>query len=520
LAFVQGKKEDPGPMSVALPPNQFALLRSLAETGGRALAAEAAARTGIDQSLVTAAATELAAVGWVAIEEMPLEEVSLQTAGHAFLESGAQLPELRMADALAERGPLSLPDLAASLSMDPTDAGKALRFLLSKGLARKNKGMIEPVEKAARSGFEDVLLLDRLRAAEGGAVELSEEESKRLAGPLADLRARDFVKTRPRVRRLLRLTEEGSVRVREGIEPRRERNQLDPELLADGSWRGVAFRPYDVTLDAAEVFPAKEHPVRRILEEARRAFLHMGFDEIRGPHTESAFWDFDALFQPQDHPAREMQDTFYVDRPARFSLPEREIVERVRAVHENGGETGSIGWRYRWDEEKARRVVLRTHTTAATVAALREDPNPPRKVFLVGRVFRREKTDYKHLPEFYQVDGIIIDAKATLSALLGTLAEFYRQMGFEEVRFRPDFFPYTEPSVGVFVRMEGRGGWFELGGAGVFRPEVTRTFGCEVPVLAWGLGLERVAMKRFGITDIRKLYWSDIRWLEETPLCR
>jgi phenylalanyl-tRNA synthetase alpha chain len=214
-----------------------------------------------------------------------------------------------------------------------------------------------------------------------------------------------------------------------------------------------------------------------------------------------------------------MQDTFYIDRPPRFGLPEKELVERVKATHENGGDTGSVGWRYDWDEETARRVVLRTHTTAATVYALKENPKPPRKVFLVGRVFRREKTDYKHLPEFHQVDGVIIDDKASLSTLLGTLAEFYRQMGFDDVKFRPDFFPYTEPSVGSFVRMKGRDDWLELGGSGVFRPEVTRPFGCEVPVLAWGLGLERLAMLRYGIEDIRKLYLSDLSWLEETPLC-
>ncbi|MBM3320209.1 MAG: phenylalanine--tRNA ligase subunit alpha [Candidatus Eisenbacteria bacterium] len=507
-------------MTRHLPPSQVALLRTLKEAGGRALLAEIAARAGIDQSQIAAAAVDLQAVGWVRVEEEPYEEVALLDAGRAFLDSGEKLPELRMAETLAREGPLVLPDLAARIGLDPAEAGKALRFLFSKGLARKRGGALEASGEERASGFEDAALLESLRGAEGGVLELAAGDAERLEGPLAELRAREFVKVRSRVRRFAELTEQGREAVQAGIAAKEERSLLDPELLRTGAWREAVFRPYDVSLDAAEVFPAKEHPMRRILEEARRAFLHMGFEEIRGPHVESAFWDFDALFQPQDHPAREMQDTFYVNRPARFELPERSVVERVRATHENGGETGSIGWRYRWDEETARRVVLRTHTTAATVAALYENPKPPRKVFLVGRVFRREKIDYKHLPEFHQVDGIIIDSKATLSALLGTLAEFYRQMGFRDVKFRPDFFPYTEPSVGAFVRMPGREGWFELGGAGIFRPEVTRPFGCEVPVLAWGLGLERLAMMRYGLTDIRKLFWSDVRWLEETPLCR
>jgi len=507
-------------MALVLPPNQFALLRHLAGRKEPCTVGEIAEATGVDQSLIAAAAKELDEHGWVKLEETPYEEVTLLEEGKAFLQSGEKLPEIRMYEVLAEEGPLSLPDLAGRLGIDPGDVGKALRFLFSKKLGKKEKGVLAAAgARPNLDDFEDLELLARIHAEERGALRLAPGEGKALGNALSELSARGFVKVRPRVERTVALTGAGRDEIEAGLQTKEEVTQLSPELLAEGGWRDVTFRPYDVTLDSADVFPAKPHPFRRILEEARRAFLNLGFEEIRGPVVESAFWDFDALFQPQDHPAREMQDTFYVNRPGRFSLPAREIVEKVREIHENGGDTGSIGWRYRWDEETARRVVLRTHTTAATVYAVKQNPEPPRKVFLVGRVFRREKIDYKHLPEFFQVDGVVIDEKATLSALLGTLTEFYRQMGFDEVRCRPDFFPYTEPSVGVFVRMKGKSGWFELGGAGVFRPEVTRPFGCKVPVLAWGLGLERIAMQRYGITDIRKLYWSDTRWLEETPLC-
>jgi phenylalanyl-tRNA synthetase alpha chain len=164
--------------------------------------------------------------------------------------------------------------------------------------------------------------------------------------------------------------------------------------------------------------------------------------------------------------------------------------------------------------------VLRTHTTAATVRALHADPNPPRRVFSVGPVFRRETIDYKHLPVFHQVDGIVIDANASFAMLLTLLTTFYRKMGFPRIQFRPAFFPYTEPSVEVFVYLESRQDWVEMGGAGVFRPEVTEPLGCTVPVLAWGLGLERVAMFRFGLSDIREIYLAHLDWLKETPLCR
>jgi phenylalanyl-tRNA synthetase alpha chain len=273
-------------------------------------------------------------------------------------------------------------------------------------------------------------------------------------------------------------------------------------------------------LASKKIVPGKEHPFSRVLAQTRRVFLEMGFEEVHSPKIDSAFWVFDALFQPQDHPAREMQDTFYADNPRRIALPEQEFVEQIRRTHENGGDTGSIGWRYQWERRTAETAVLRTHTTSGTIRALAANPNPPRKIFIVGTVFRRETVDYKHLPLFHQVDGIIIDRDASLASLLGTLEAFYRKMGFDKFEFRPGFFPYTEPSVEVFVWHEAKQDWVEMGGSGVFREEVTRPFSCHVPVLAWGLGLERLAMFKYGLDSIRDLYVTDIDWLREVPLCR
>ena len=245
----------------------------------------------------------------------------------------------------------------------------------------------------------------------------------------------------------------------------------------------------------------------------------MGFSQVASPLVESSFWDFDALFQPQDHPARDMQDTFYLARPSETKLPPKDMVNRVKEVHENGGATGSLGWQYVWDIERAQRAVLRTHTTAATVRALAENPKGPRKVFSIGPVFRRETVDYKHLPVFHQVEGIIVDSSGSLASILGTLDAFYRKMGFEKFQFRPAFFPYTEPSVEVFIWNEKHQDWMEMGGAGIFRTEVTQPLGCNEPVLAWGLGLERLAMFRLDLKDIRELYYAHLDWLEETALC-
>lgn len=477
----------------------------------------------LDQSQVMAVCTTSSAEGWVAIHEVEGFEVSLEETGHALLSEGKPLPERAIASVLRDANKaLSMQDIGQFLGSSAQDVGKALRFLLAKGYAVKEGKDLRFSDTADLTlQTPDERLLARVLAA-GGSLLLSAEESreKATADLLKDLKSRDLAKSKSRTLRSVELTEAGHQLLRSGITEIRQVNQITEAMLLSGEWKNVSFRPYDVTLDIAPIHTGKAHPLRRVLEETRHAFLRMGFTEIRGPYVESAFWDFDALFQPQDHPAREMQDTFYCQRPETFELPDPALVETIRRTHEEGGDTGSTGWRYRWSSDKARQVVLRTHTTAATVASCFRAPQPPQKIFCVGRVFRRETIDYKHLPEFHQVDGVILDEDASLASLLGTLAEFYRQMGFEDVKFRPDFFPYTEPSVGVFVRMPGRKDWFELGGAGVFRPEVTHPVGVRVPVLAWGLGLERLAMLRYQIQDIRQLYLSQIDWLKEIALCR
>ena len=217
---------------------------------------------------------------------------------------------------------------------------------------------------------------------------------------------------------------------------------------------------------------------------------------------------------PQDHPARELHDTFYLSEPASFVINEKEIVDAVKEIHEDGGNTGSKGWGASWSKETAQQALLRTHTTVGTIRYLSNNPTPPARVFSVGRVFRREALDSTHLPEFTQVEGIIVEPEANFGMLIGVLKEFYRRMGFNDVRVRPAYFPYTEPSLEVEVKFGKK--WLELGGAGIFRPEVTSPFDIECPVLAWGLGLERLAMLHLDLEDIRMLYQSDLKWLKET----
>ena len=502
----------------------FSILTTLSKSEERLSIDDLAKRIGVDQAKVSAACLWFAGES---ILELTEDKTTVVRIGDEGKRLGAEgFPERRALEAIEkEGGQIPFSQLASVLSLDKAGTGDVIKWVLAKKWCEKREGNLAITEegrRALKEEGEDEKLL-RILAGE----QQSDLESLRSGGIDTD-KALNLLKSRPRtikvkdkVIRKVGLTEHGMAHVSEGLEREKpEVTELTQTMLTTGKWRDVSFKTYDVNLPSASLYPGKIHPLQRIVDETRRCFFEMGFTEVVSPHVESSFWDFDALFQPQDHPAREMQDTFYVRRPKESDLPDVQMVEAVKATHENGGETGSLGWRYMWDEAKARRNVLRTHLTAATIRHVARSPQPPQKVFHIGRVFRREKITFKHGAEFIQVDGIIIDNDATFATLLGTLEKFYRKMGFEEIKFRPAFFPYTEPSVEVFVRMEQRGEWIELGGAGVFRPEVTVPFGCPCPVLAWGLGLERLTMMRIGINDLRELYLSNLEWLKGVQLCR
>ncbi|MFN7965195.1 MAG: phenylalanine--tRNA ligase subunit alpha [Acidobacteriota bacterium] len=477
----------------------------------------------LDQSPIAGALTGLANAGLVELSESSEDELRLGPKGATWVSGEA--PERSVARALRGLGGrCDIKGLPEKTGLDQKLVGESLRWLQSRAWGSKQGNELVLTETwsgdAEPKLQPDEQLVARLS---GGGVrrEDLEAESIPVAAGLALLSARaGVVDRKERVRRFARLTADGREAIARGIDSRDEVNELSTELLVSGRWREVEFRSYDISLPGPRLIAAKEHPFRRILESTRRVFLEMGFSETASPWVESGFWDFDALFQPQDHPARDMQDTFYVSRPARARLPSESLVQAVAQTHETGGNTGSLGWRYRWDRALAEQTVLRTHTTSATIQELSLDPKAPRKVFCVGPVFRRETIDYKHLPVFHQVDGIVIDEHASFAGLMTLLRTFYGKMGFDRLQFRPGFFPYTEPSVEVFVYLEARQDWVEMGGAGIFRPEVAGPLGCTAPVLAWGLGLERLAMFRYGLSDIRELYLAHLDWLEETPLCR
>ncbi|MBD3263069.1 phenylalanine--tRNA ligase subunit alpha, partial [Candidatus Woesearchaeota archaeon] len=293
---------------------------------------------------------------------------------------------------------------------------------------------------------------------------------------------------------------------------------LTPEMIKTGSWKTKKFRRYDVSAGVPKIYPGKKQAYIAFLDEVKQELISMGFKEMTGPLVESSFFNFDALYTPQDHPARGLQDVYYVKQPKYTKLGKyKKFLEKIKAVHENGGETGSTGWQTEFSKKETRKLVLRSHATPLSARTLANNPNIPGAYFSVARVYRAEKIDATHLSEFNQCEGIVLGKDVNFRHLLGLLAKFVKKLtGAEKVRFVPGYFPYTEPSVECLVWTKN--GWIELLGAGIFRPELTKPLGINVPVLAWGIGIDRLFMVKEGITDIRQLFSSDLNWLREAKI--
>ncbi len=293
-------------------------------------------------------------------------------------------------------------------------------------------------------------------------------------------------------------------------------NRLTPELLKSGAWKDKQFRAYDVKAEVPSIYGGKKHFVNQSIDYGKKIWLEMGFQEMIGPKTVTSFWNFDALFTAQDHPVREMQDTFFI-KGVEGKLPDKKIVERVKKAHESGV-GGSKGWQYTWKESEAKKVLLRTHTTclsSRTLSQLKKE-DLPAKFFSIGKCFRNETVDWKHGFEFNQTEGIVIDPNANFRHLLGYLKELAKKMGFPKVRFQPSYFPYTEPSVEGLIWSEEKKEWIEVFAAGIFRPEVTiPLLGEPIPVLAWGPGFDRLMMMAYHLSDLREMYANDLKQMRE-----
>ena len=496
--------------------NEQKTLLALERLRGRCPVDQLVKASGLAHAAVMRAALSLAAKRLLRTHERKRTTVTLTIEGSYHAKKG--LPERRLLNSLIKLGgEASVDEAAKKAGLEKKFLNIALGWLSRKGWATIKKK--ERILKSLREPLtgNDEKLLSLLGEKE---IVIVEDLSQELQKAVSLLKKRNLVDVSKKTLRELELTDAGWDLAKKGIELVDEVSQLTPELIRTGGWRKAKLRRFDVTAPGPIIHPGKIHPAQQVIQRVREIFLEMGFTEIRGSIVETAFWNFDALFQPQDHPAREMMDTFYLAQPRRGKLPRTDVVDAVAKTHEDGWITGSRGWEYTWSADEARRLILRTHTTAVTIRHLAEHKEPPVKVFSVDRVYRNERVDYKHLAEFHQIEGIVMDKKVTLRDLMGTLKEFYLKLGLKKVQFWPSYFPYTEPSMQSTVYVPELKTWVELCGMGIFRPEVLAPLGIKYPVLAWGGGLERLIILKLGVEDIRLLYKNDLGWIRRTPVCQ
>lgn len=474
-------------------------------------------RTGLKEVEVMRALQWLRNKELVSLADETDEIAELDYNGKKYLKDG--LPEKRFLIAASKTGSLSGIKEKADLSDEEVSVclgilRKKAAITIIKDTEIKVRLTDNGKKLTEKESLEEQFLKKKFPLSTGS---LKDEE--RFA--LGELRKRKgIVKVEIATTKRAALTDAGKAVLKSGVQGDKFADSLTPDMIKTGGWKGKKFRAYDIKAAVPSIFGGRRHFVNQAADYMKRIWLDLGFKEMKGNLVQTAFWDMDALFVPQDHPARDMQDTLYIKEPRHGKLP-KGVYERVKATHENGWTTGSKGWGYKFSENLAKENLMRTHTTvlsARTIAALKKT-DLPAKFFSVNKVFRNETLSWKHLFEFMQVEGIVVDPDANLSHLKGYLTEFFRKMGFEKIRIRPGYFPYTEPSAEVDVFVPEKKEWIELGGSGIFRPEVTKPLlGFETPVLAWGLGMERSIMQYFDIRDIRELCSNDLRQLREMKL--
>jgi phenylalanyl-tRNA synthetase alpha chain len=498
-------------MSEQLTEGEKAVLRVLTDHERRVTAAELAEILGQKDMRVVSILNSLSQKGLASLEIREIASYTLTQEGMEYAEKG--LPEVRLFRAVLDMGgKANVDDAVAKSGLTPSEKGIAINW------SRKNRWLsiskedgttiLEAKAEMSETPIEEVLsaiLEGREPIPDGLNSALEEAIERSLVNTSATkvFEAEVAHEKRGTIDELLSKEVKGIM-------------SLSPEMLSSESWRGKTFRPYNVELEPAYVNYGKKHPYAEFSDWLREIMIGLGFTEWFGPYVETEFWGHDTLFVPQDHVSREVQDQFRVVSPhTHGDIRDNRYYNAVKAVHENGGGTGSKGWDWPFSKEVATRLCLRPHTTPVSMRYLYEHRESPQKMFIIDRNFRSEKLDATHGQEFDQCEGIIMDKHLTLRDLLGYLTSICRGVGIKKMKFKPGQFPFTEPSVETFAKHD-KLGWIELGGSGIFRPEVTHPLGIKDTVLAWGIGSGRLYMAAMGINDIRDLFTRDLTWLRRS----
>jgi phenylalanyl-tRNA synthetase alpha chain len=413
------------------------------------------------------------------------------------------LSERIIIDELLKQESIHMKDVNNKINLEPNDIKAGIGILRGSGLIQIMNGEIKIVDtekaKVFSKDIEEGLLA--LKNGETISDNLGEKLIKRGF-------VEKSIKSEVRIKPLIDLKTLDQFSIRQEI------SKVTPEMLATGNWRDYKFKPYNVKVNPRKIHPGKYHPYRHFHDHVRTKLIGLGFEEMKGPLIEQEFWNFDALYAPQDHPAREDSDIFLIEKPSHGKLQKAEYIENVKCTHEDGWTTGSKGYNYKWDYTKAARLLLRPQGTSISARTL-ANLEIPAKYFSLAKCFRPDSIDATHGVEFYQVEGIVCDPDITFRDLLGILKTFATDIaGASEVSFRPDYYPFTSPSVELSAKHPTLGR-IEFGGAGIFRPEVVKPFGIDHPVIAWGLGVDRLFMVKNKISDIRELFSQNLQWLRD-----
>ncbi|MCK4353373.1 phenylalanine--tRNA ligase subunit alpha [candidate division WOR-3 bacterium] len=435
--------------------------------------------------------------------------VYLTETGKKYYKKG--IPEKQIIELIDKKQVVNIKDI----NLEPTEISKAIGFL-------KNENIIE-IKSGGTLTFKDKTQLEKVnhiqnlidKAHKGIPLETLAKEDKKIIEERYRERGKGrgmFEITRKQYSTLI-ITKQGgqvisSLHIKEL--PLEKISQLTPGLIKDDKWRGKKFREYNIGLKPPRLVIGRKHPYQEFLDKVREKLISMGFCEVEGPLVENEFWNMDALFMPQFHPAREVHGIYFTRHPKYSKKIEPKLLEKVAQTHQNGWRTKSKGWGYKFDKKRAQRLILRSQGTPLSVRTLALHPKPPGKYFAIARCFRPDQIDVTHAADFFQIEGIVIGKNINFRSLLGLLELFGTEIALaKEIRFTPGYFPFTEPSAELHAK-HPKLGWVELGGAGMFRPEVTLPLGVKVPVIAWGLGLDRMAMMALNIYDIRDLFSSDL----------
>ncbi|KAF2151727.1 hypothetical protein K461DRAFT_226959 [Myriangium duriaei CBS 260.36] len=489
----------------------------------------------VPQNEIKAALDRLASRSMVAYDTQDREKVVLTAEGQAIRDQGSH--EYKVWDAVHKKGKMPLKELVSAVGAESAKVGQGNAFK-AKWVKKEGDVLVSIVDSPE----------DTTRKVLQGAQDTGSISDAKV---LSDFKKRKLVQTAKiinyNVKKGPKYAKEIPVEV----------TDLTPEMLENGSWKTANWKPYNFKALGAAQNAGALHPLNKVREEFRKIFFHQGFVEMpTARFVDSGFWNFDALFVPQQHPARDMQDTFYVSDPAEADPPRadptadaaldemeaeaarndplpsdaaplnyEDYYANVRATHETG-KYGSIGYRYPFNDAETRRLVLRTHTTAVSTYCLHRLARHPRpaRYFSIDRVFRNETVDATHLAEFHQVEGVIADYDLTLGGLMAFLEGFFAKLGISNLRFKPAYNPYTEPSMEVFGYHAGLGKWVEIGNSGMFRPEMLESMGlpADLRVYGFGLSLERPTMIKYRLSNIRDLlgHKVDLGFVESNAAVR